>query len=342
MGKRVVVAVSLVVLGGGASAAWACNTGTVRDAAFQNKRGIHRLCLFAHANDPSADETFKRLQTWVDAEGRDVNIALERVNADDPAIEWEKYAIPSAPPSLPVVALIGEFPSPRRMFVIDYWEPGPTDADLAVLLNSPARDRIMETVVKSWAVILYSPDPEREDGATQSVLDAVAKRWAVDQPPGVTIVRIDRTDPRERTLRAFAGIERSEPDWVGVVFGRGKLMAPPLRGDRITEANLNELLEGLAVPCTCLQESITLGLDIPMKWDSKLDAMIASAGPPQGYVETTLDDQIGALQAQVPDEDRHVLASVVIPLGAAACVALAVVAFTVWRSRRRNAIFREG
>jgi len=331
------IALSLLLSGLYAATASACGSGTVRDAAFQEKRDIHRLCLFTKPDEPDAAETAKRLEHWIDTKGKAINVKFEQVNVDDETIQWNDYGIPSAPPTLPAVALVGVFPSPRRPFVIDHWTPPLTDGDLDILATSPAREAITDHIVDSWAVLLYSPQPKNweEKNPVESILDAVVKHWAEEQPPGLAMVRFDRSDPRERILCAFiGGLGPSDPNWVGVVFGRGKLMAPPLRGDDITENNLNQLLTALTVPCTCLQESLTLGLDIPMKWDETLDAQITSIAPPEGYVEVPIGEQRAVLENEVPDEGKYLLATALIPLGAGLVVAMSAIALMVWRAKR--------
>ena len=320
--------------------AGACDSGTVRDAAFHSKRDIHHLYLIANSSDASADETHNRLEAWIEGDAKSLNVELVRIDADDPGVRWADYGIPSAPPSIPVVALMGEFPSPPRAFVIDYWEPGPTDDDLAALLTSPARERLTSAILDYWVVVLHSPGTDGNAKQLDGVFDAVAKRWAEEQSPGVTVVEFDRTDPHERLLCSFAGIRPSGPDWAGVVFGRGRLLAPPLQGDEITEDNLNGLIQGLAIQCTCLQEAMTLGLDIPMQWDEELDAKVTSLAPPGGYVEISIGERVAKIEAQleaeVPDEERNVIATAVIPLAGAACVAIAAIAVVLWRSRRKS------
>ena len=71
-----------------------------------------------------------------------MGFTIERVAADDPAVDWRAYGVPSVPPELPVVALIGEFAPTRQTFVIDHWAPAPSDQELAVLRSSPAREAL--------------------------------------------------------------------------------------------------------------------------------------------------------------------------------------------------------
>ena len=334
------VALSVWIMG----SAVACNSGSVRDAAFQAKRDMHRLCVFTTSKDSQGDAIFERLRSWLETDGQRLNAVLERVNADDPSVGWEAYGIPGQPPSLPVVALIGLMPtSPRRPFVIDHWEPTLSDADLAALKTSPARDEVKRTITDVWAVLVYSPGPNTEQNK-EVVLNAVEKQWETEHAPGISIARLDRTDPRERTLRSFVGLGPTGPDWVGVVFGRGTLLAPPLQGDDITENNLNRLLTSLTVACTCLQQSMTLGLGLPMTWEPELDVKAAAAVQSVlDYMETTVNltpspEPSASLVEQVPQEDRDVLATALLPLGCAAGIALLAVAGIVWRARRRRAM----
>jgi hypothetical protein len=319
----------------------ACNSGSVRDAGFSAKRDMHRLCVFTDGANPEGDADVARLRSWFEGAGKYLNVTLERVDASDAAAHWTDYGIPSRPPYVPVVALVGWMPSsPRRAFVIDHWAPAPNDAELAALLASPARDAVKRAITDVWAVILYSPGATAEE-SKERLLNSLVQQWAAEHPPGIAIVSLDRKDPRERLLRSFVGLEPTGPDWAGVVFGRGKLMAPPFEGENITEANLKQLLTSLTIPCTCLQQSMTPGLDLPMTWEPEFDAKAAGAVQSLGYSETavggTTPKASPAPRAQeVPREDPHVLAAALLPLAAVLAIAAATVAAIIWRRRRMN------
>jgi hypothetical protein len=321
----------------------ACDSGTVRDAAFQNKRDVHRLCVFSHAGDASADAAFQRLEAWR-KESADFNVTLERVNADDAAVDWTTYGIPSAPPQLPVTALIAEFP-PGRAFVIDHWEPAPEAEALQALQDSPARQQIKDGLINAWAVILYAPGSARQ--TIDPMIESVSRKWAETQSPGLAVVRFDPADPHERVLRGFTGAKPSE-DWLGVIYGRGRLLAPPMRGPEISEAGLNGLLEGLAAKCTCLQDSLKLGLDIPMAWPADLTSKVLGTTAPQGYTEISLDaspekeEPAAALAAEIPDESAHVLVTALVPLAVAGLVVGVVIAVMLFRRNHRGPMPSEG
>ena len=314
----------------------ACDDTSVRQATFQAERELHRLCLMADTTDPAADSESARLTAWLVGEAAGLNVAFERVDAHDPGVVWSDYGLPSAPPALPVAVLIGRDNVLRRHFVIDHWEPGPSAAALGLLRTSPVREAIQRDVGNYWAVLLYTPGAGPDGGAAETVLDAVVRRWAQEQPPGVAVVRLDRTDTRERLLVSFIGLDQAGPDWVGVVFGRGKLMAPPLVGREITEANVNELVERLVAPCTCLQNPSTLGVDIPMIWTKALDAAVVPLAG-SGYHESVLGNPTKSLEPAVQPRDNRVVTAALLATGAAMLVAVGATASVVWRWRRRTA-----
>jgi hypothetical protein len=79
-----------------------------------------------------------------------------------------------------------------------------------------------------------------------------------------------------------------------------------------------------------------------MTWEPVLDAKVPMGVPSQGYVEVALDKPaaltgVASLMEDIPQEDRHVVATAVVPLACAGGVAGVAIALVIWRTRRRNA-----
>ncbi|MCX5758710.1 MAG: hypothetical protein NTU83_09440, partial [Candidatus Hydrogenedentes bacterium] len=148
------------------------------------------------------------------------------------------------------------------------------------------------------------------------------------QSPGVTLVTLDRNDPRERTLRVFAGLDKDMPDWLGIVFGKGKLLLPPLLGAQLTEDGINEQLKRLAVQCTCMEDATVHSVSVPMRWDAALDKRIPAFTPRLNYAASARTEPTGR---------SFPAAYVLAPMLAFACVALAVTGLTIRRARRHRA-----
>ncbi len=281
----------------------ACDSGTIRQAAFEGPRDMHRLCVIANADDTNANKLHASLKALLDPIALDLNLELLRINAGDPETDWTSVALPSMPPSLPVTILAGWDSVHHRPFLIDHWEPAPTEEEMAVLVSSPAREAVQQGTAEYWAVLLHAKGTGEQNPDIQAAIDAVEKKWADAQPPGVQVVSLNRSDPKERSLCAFIGLAPSGPDWVGVVYGRGKLLAPPLSGDSITEENLNKLVETLLQPCTCVSPGTSLGVDLPMLWGKAHAECVIPLGS-DAYIETgTATVNAGKTQPPSPTDD---------------------------------------
>ncbi|MFC1545034.1 hypothetical protein ACFL4X_02610, partial [Gemmatimonadota bacterium] len=253
----------------------ACVDRSVRDAAYDEARDLHLLTVMADDGDPGGEEIFVNLQKWLTEAGQKLNIEVEMVDVGAPSVSWATYGIPSAPPAVPVVVLTGRRKATLggTSFLVDHWEPGPNKKELDQLKTSPVRNKIRKAAGRSLAVMVYAPGSDGYDSSVAQVVDEVARVWSDKTPMGVQVLRIDRTDSAERMLLAFMGVKDTGPPWVGVIFGRGKLMVP-LLGESITAENLNTQLETLVADCTCLQNVSSLGVDLPMEWDRRDDAEV--------------------------------------------------------------------
>ncbi len=266
---------------------------------------MHRLCLIAAPEDPQARGIFERLEVWKKGSGAQLNIELTRIAPDDPHVDWNKQCgIPSAPPSAPVVVLAGRQQAKGLTFFIDYWQPAPSADDLKTLLTSPAREAIRREVVRCVAVLLYVRGTDADAGRAEPLIEATRRAWRDRGPFGVSIVRVDRTDVREKVLLSFTGVKPEGPDWIAVVFGRGKFM-PPLVGRDITEAELTRMVEAVAAECTCLQTAAGMGVDIPMAWSKSDDERVAFMAQPSdegdAKAEETADAEADAVAIDMPD-----------------------------------------
>ena len=202
---RITVCLATATVLAAAATATACET-IVRDAAFRGQRDIHRLCVIASADDKSAGAIVNELSTWLDGPASDLNVELVRVDADDPAVRWTDYAIPSAPPTLPVVVLVGHNNGTGESFLIHHWEPSPTPADLEAISTSPLRQRLQYELSKKLAVILYAPASGSDGNAVEGMLRERAAKWSDGTLGPLPVLTIDRNDPREHIVHAFAGL----------------------------------------------------------------------------------------------------------------------------------------
>ncbi len=307
-----------------AFAGWACDTGTVRDAGFHSARDMFRLNVIAPRGDAQGDALYAMVEDRLRGCNGTLNIAPTRIEPGA-ATRWDDYGLDGPPAHFPAATLTGEVRGLRQLLFAGQWNAGLSAEDVAALLDSPLRTRLAEAVLHAWAVLLYSPGPNSPPERA-AIFDRVAKRWAIEQSPGVTLVTFDRNDPRERTLRAFAGLDNDMPDWLGIVFGKGKLLLPPLLGDKLTENGINEQLKRLAVQCTCIEETTVRSVSVPMRWDAALDKQIPAFTPRLNYAASALTE---------PASYGFPAAYVLAPILAFAAVALAVTGLIIRRARRQ-------
>ncbi|UCD28553.1 MAG: hypothetical protein JSV03_15965 [Planctomycetota bacterium] len=245
----------------------ACDYYCLRDAAYDRPRDIHRLCVIGKGKDPEAREIHQRLAGWLEKSGKDLNLNLSLIDVEDPKINWHDYGLPSTPPPpFPATILVEHKTIENKSWFIEFWLPEPKAADLERMKTSPVREVIRREVGKHIAVLLYSRGTDQNTGQGRKVLEAVVKNWADKEQVGLTVIEINRADERERLFLPFVGLKPTGPDWVSVIFGRGKFMLP-LEGEEITEEILNEHIELLMGECTCLQSPMTLGIDILSTWN---------------------------------------------------------------------------
>ena len=250
----------------------ACEDATVRDAAFLEKeRDRHFLCTVGEADGERGRRIHEELERWQNASAPTLNVETIFLAIDDAEVDWTAYGLPSAPPTSPAVFLSGRHTHEKRVFFVDFWDPKPKDTDLATLLSSPVWEAIQRDIRDRFAVVLYAPGTE--DGSARSMLESVETQWKERGPLELSVLTLDRAKPEERLLVSFLGLKPDGPDWIGVIFGRGKLMNP-LLGDAISEGELLAQLELLTTPCTCLRSPGEFGVDIPMTWDPAWDETV--------------------------------------------------------------------
>ncbi len=275
MKKRSAVLLTLLICPGEwqSELACACDEGMIRDAAFDQPRDTYRLCVINRDDDAAGHDIAERLGSWLETTDAALNLETRFVAANDPEVRWGDYGLPAAPPELPVVVLVGKRPAnphnvhARQNFYIDHWQPEPTPAELQTLFSSPARSALRQELGRNLAVIVQVPGTSGRQEDTRQVVNSICQAGFGRQAWEVSSILVDRHDPRERLLLNFLGIRPEGPDWVGVVFGRGKFMTPPLTGNEITAAGIETLLATLAADCTCSQSPSRLGVDLLMRWE---------------------------------------------------------------------------
>lgn len=274
MSSRPIICAAALLLSVAVTTLLACEI-RVRDSAFRMARDVHRLCVIADSTDEVADEIQQRLDKWLAETDGELNLRIERINADDPETDWRALGIPSAPPSMPVTVLLGRDNGIGESFLVDYWEPSPSPDELAALVDSPVRHQLAQELATHVAVMVFAPrDPSNQQSSATRRIEAIVEAGIADERIGISMITIDRYDPAERLLCRFMGLRPDSPDTLCVAFGRGKLMSPPLTGEDISAESVETLVTTIRQACSCSKPLATIGVDMPLVWTNAVDSTV--------------------------------------------------------------------
>ncbi len=220
----------------------------------------------------------------------DANIAVKVIDVkEDKSSPLLKYYVKSDDGNLPNTILV----SPEGR-VKSFMFSGTEDFTQSVwgllerIVTSTARDRLMESIIKSYGVVYFIEGDNSEENkrAYKLVEEAIEEiklimmnlPKPVHIPPAIiTIKAADR--PQEDVLLWSLGwdkVDNGAPA-VALVYGRGRRMGPMLKAENIKKDIIRNMLRFIGEDCECgLDRSWMLGTMIPMRWDSNLQAGVVS------------------------------------------------------------------
>ena len=189
---------------------------------------------------------------------------------------------------------------------------GPLEsADVAALINSPARRQIASRILKGDSVVwLVLESGERaKDDAAVNLLETQLRRLekelelpkidpeddtgprlrsALPVKLAFSTLRISRTDAAEKALITMLINAQDEPLAAGepavfAIFGRGRVL-PAMSGRQIKKMNIEEASAFLTGACSCQVKALNPGIDLLMSvdWDGALDAATPDTGGKRG------------------------------------------------------------
>lgn len=322
---------------------WACEGLTVGSALFQNRRQMHTLVVIGPTSDPETENRYEELLSWTHGAGEGLNLSVQRISVDDPGVVWSDHGFEGPPDADRMTVLVSRHPAGDVSFIVDRWEPEPSREDMAVLRDSPLRERLRAETVSKLAVFVHSAGAEAaESRRIGQLLQELARRWKAERGHDIAILELDRLDPRERALVRFTQLNEIDEEWVGVFAGRGVMLFPPFKGEDITQANLDGLLDKLAGPCTCIVNPYALGVEIPILWTDADERLVSELAVPlysEQVVGAPFEEDAGGSDIMVASP--HFLVTGAVVAGMLCLVPLGVTAFAWWQYRRRNSVNME-
>ncbi len=281
--------------------AQACTVDTVREAAFFTVRDNYWMGMVFEEGDAESHIRYTALAAWIEEQGGDLNVQLEHVLPEDAMYLKMRYGVTEPLVEMPATFFSGRHPTESRAVVLTQWTPAPDVSVLEGLHANTTLAQIARDTPEFWAALVYA----RGTGAPRrDAVENVVAQWRTHHGPGVALHELDRHDPDNALLCAVADIAADGEDWVGVVFGRGRLLLPALQGDAITARKLDRLLSGLQDFSTCPLHTAAMGIDLPMRWDETYTERYAHLEASGALHEPLLANTLPFLFSEMPSGAR--------------------------------------
>ena len=255
---------------------------TVREIGFADfGKDQYYFVLFKDAR--VTDDMVRTFKSTAGAAMLDANVNIRVIDVENDTSSLIKYYNKYQGDEKPNIMLIS--PEKRaKAFFIDKTE----NFSLALwdiiedVLVSPARKELDDHIIRSYCVIFFVEGTDKkENEKAWAVLDKGIEEikqimgglpHPVNTPPYVVTIKADETKREDVMLWAL--------DWekkdaahpaIAMMYGRARRMGPMLKGDRIRQDIIENMLRFIGEDCECgLDRSWMLGTMLPMRWDNDL------------------------------------------------------------------------
>jgi len=298
--------------------------------------------FYGYVNQDTPAQITSDLTQISQAAFSEANISIEIIDADrqkdNPAIKyldlWPAQSFPAAVlvspdgQSLPVPVTSSNEPFEQTL-----------RAALRGIVSSPAREELLRHVSNDHGVVLLieGTNAEENTSARKAASGAIEKIGvemkmmpeSMGQPPVLTVVGRESFS-RERILLWSLGLaaDKISETYAAVIYGKMRWLGPLMKGEKISEDNLTDILSVIGAECECRFDiSWTQGTMLPTQWDGKMRARVAKAlgfdpenpmvkmevssilktpysysGVPFGYTELTVESKSPSEMKEIPVE----------------------------------------
>ena len=149
---------------------------------------------------------------------------------------------------------------------------------LESVLDTPRRNAVLRQVFACYGVVLIIEGRDAgENRRVRSMADAVISEITaklpglekeIKQPPVVEFISPDDF-PVERAFLWSLGVrEILDTPQVVMLYGRGRMIGPVLRGEQLSQPSVSTILTTIGLNCECgLDRTWMQGVMVPLKWD---------------------------------------------------------------------------
>jgi hypothetical protein len=150
---------------------------------------------------------------------------------------------------------------------------------------------MVSKLVRAYGVVLLIEGTDREENrrvkiAAREAVKAITESLSqmpkvVNEPPEILVIPHNKIDEEKILLFGLGITEKNKDDThVAIIYGRGRLAGPVLRGEQISNVRLYNLLTFVGADCECgIDNSWIIGDMIPLRWGpSEQDKLIKQLG----------------------------------------------------------------
>jgi hypothetical protein len=259
----------------------------VRDVGFVDlDSSVYKLFLFVPNETPSED--IDSLKSIAFATYLDSNVKAEVLTfgaADEaeigkflPRIRDRAQAVLVSPDEKRTVSV--EVTSKNQPLSASAWD------GLESVFDSPRRNAVLSNVYEHYGVVLIvEGENASENMRIRKMAEAVVKSITgkmdrlekeISEPPVVEVITAKEFAGEKAFLWSLGITETYETPQVVVLYGRGRIIGPVLRNERLDERALEAIVNTIGLNCECgLDRKWMQGQMIPLKWDDDVQKRIA-------------------------------------------------------------------
>lgn len=266
-------------------ASFACRY-TVREIGFADfGQDEYRFVLFKDGRISDAEA--KTFINTARAAMLDANIIVQVIDVENDTSSIIKYYNEYEGSEKPNIILISPEKRAKAFFIDRTGNFSLAIWDLIEdVLISPARKELTDNIIKAYGVILFIEGTnQKENEQARATLNKGIVEikqimgglpHPVNTPPHIITIKPEETE-RESVMLWSLGWEKKDAAHpaMAMMYGRARRMGPMLKGDRIRQDIIENMLRYIGEDCECgLDKSWMLGTMLPLRWDSKLMAAV--------------------------------------------------------------------
>lgn len=259
----------------------------VRDVGFVDL-GSEPYRLFIFVPDDTPTSEIELLESTAYATYLDSNVKATVLNSKD---ALKSKAARFIPKELKTIQAILVSPDGSQSLPVNLAEEGKPLAvtawdGLESVFDSKRRNSVLSKVYENYGVILIVEGKNAEENqrigdlanrvvkSISSQMDKLEKE--IREPPVVEIISTKEFDSEKAFLWSMGIIEIAQTPQVVILYGRGRMIGPVLRDERLDERSLKAIVNTIGLNCECgLDRKWMQGAMLPQKWDDDLQKRFA-------------------------------------------------------------------